>query len=117
MGSLELELLEPDHHPSTWRESLDKNGEGPHHIAFVVEGMNEKIAMLQPDAGAPKRRIYGWPLRLHRHAKRFESNHRTAREGKVIRKIRACMDRNRVFVRKLCDMSRTAAAGKSGTRN
>jgi hypothetical protein len=25
-----LELIEPDHNPSTWRESLDKNGEGPH---------------------------------------------------------------------------------------
>lgn len=49
MGSLQLELIEPDHHPSTWRESLDKNGEGPHHIAFVVEGMNDKIAVLERD--------------------------------------------------------------------
>jgi methylmalonyl-CoA/ethylmalonyl-CoA epimerase len=47
MGSLHLELIEPDHHPSTWRESLDKNGEGPHHIAFVVKGMKEKIAVLE----------------------------------------------------------------------
>jgi len=47
MGSLQLELIEPDHNPSTWRESLDKNGEGPHHIAFVIEGMNEKIAVLE----------------------------------------------------------------------
>ena len=42
MGSLQLELIEPDHNPSTWRESLDKNGEGPHHIAFVIKGMKEK---------------------------------------------------------------------------
>jgi 4-hydroxyphenylpyruvate dioxygenase-like putative hemolysin len=47
IGSLQLELIEPDHNPSTWRESLDKNGEGPHHIAFVIEGMKEKIAMLE----------------------------------------------------------------------
>jgi methylmalonyl-CoA/ethylmalonyl-CoA epimerase len=47
MGSLQLELIEPDHHPSTWRESLDKYGEGPHHIAFVIEGMKEKIAVLE----------------------------------------------------------------------
>jgi 4-hydroxyphenylpyruvate dioxygenase-like putative hemolysin len=47
MGSLQLELIEPDHNPSTWRESLDKNGEGPHHIAFEIEGMKDKIAVLR----------------------------------------------------------------------
>ena len=47
MGSLQLELIEPDHNPNTWRESLDKNGEGPHHIAFEIEGMKDKIAVLR----------------------------------------------------------------------
>jgi methylmalonyl-CoA/ethylmalonyl-CoA epimerase len=47
MGPIQLELIEPDESPSTWRESLDKNGEGPHHIAFVIEGMKEKIAALE----------------------------------------------------------------------
>jgi methylmalonyl-CoA/ethylmalonyl-CoA epimerase len=47
MGSLELELIEPDHNPSTWRESLDRNGEGPHHVAFVIKGMKEKNAVLE----------------------------------------------------------------------
>jgi methylmalonyl-CoA/ethylmalonyl-CoA epimerase len=47
MGSLQLELIEPDRHPSTWRESLDKNGEGPHHIAFVIQGMKGKIAVFE----------------------------------------------------------------------
>jgi 4-hydroxyphenylpyruvate dioxygenase and related hemolysins len=47
MGSLQLELIEPDHHPSTWRESLDRNGEGFHHIAFVIKGMKEKVAVLE----------------------------------------------------------------------
>src|SRR3954469_23184702 len=26
MGSLQLELIEPDQHPSTWREYLDEHG-------------------------------------------------------------------------------------------
>ncbi|MFC4302959.1 VOC family protein [Cohnella boryungensis] len=47
MGSLQLELIEPDRNPSTWRESLDSNGEGFHHIAFVIEGMKEKISLLE----------------------------------------------------------------------
>jgi methylmalonyl-CoA/ethylmalonyl-CoA epimerase len=47
MGSLQLELIEPDLHPSTWREYLDEHGEGPHHIAFVIEGMKEKITILE----------------------------------------------------------------------
>lgn len=47
MGSLQLELIEPDHNPSTWRESLDQNGEGFHHIAFVIDGMKEKIALME----------------------------------------------------------------------
>ncbi|GEM48180.1 VOC family protein [Deinococcus cellulosilyticus] len=47
MGSLQLELIEPDEHPSTWRESLDQNGEGVHHLAFVIEGMKEKVALLE----------------------------------------------------------------------
>lgn len=44
LGSIQLELIEPDQGPSTWRESLDRHGEGPHHIAFEVERMKEKIA-------------------------------------------------------------------------
>jgi len=47
MGSLQLELIEPDEHPSTWREHLDAHGEGVHHIAFVIDGMKEKIALME----------------------------------------------------------------------
>ncbi len=47
MGSLQLELIEPDQHPSTWRDHLNAHGEGPHHIAFVIEGMKEKIAVME----------------------------------------------------------------------
>jgi 4-hydroxyphenylpyruvate dioxygenase-like putative hemolysin len=45
--NLSIELIEPDHQPSTWRESLDINGEGVHHIAFVINGMKEKIINLE----------------------------------------------------------------------
>ncbi|WP_379145220.1 VOC family protein [Paenibacillus sp. sgz500992] len=47
MGSLQLELIEPDHQPSTWRDYLNEHGEGTHHIAFVIEGMQEKIMLLE----------------------------------------------------------------------
>ncbi len=46
-GQLQIELIEPDQNPSTWREHLDEHGEGPHHIAFVIDGMKEKIMTLQ----------------------------------------------------------------------
>jgi catechol 2,3-dioxygenase-like lactoylglutathione lyase family enzyme len=44
--NLEIELIEPDTEPSTWRHDLDANGEGVHHIAFFVKGMKEAIAAL-----------------------------------------------------------------------
>lgn len=46
-GQLQIELMEPDHNPSTWRDELNQNGEGPHHIAFMIEGMNEKITLME----------------------------------------------------------------------
>ncbi|MGO4106703.1 VOC family protein [Paenibacillus sp. YAF4_2] len=47
MDSIQLELIEPDSYPSTWRNHLNEHGEGPHHIAFVIEGMKEKIAIME----------------------------------------------------------------------
>ncbi|MCK0469837.1 VOC family protein [Halalkalibacter sp. APA_J-10(15)] len=47
MGSLQLELIEPDEHPSTWREHLDSHGEGVHHIAFVVKDMKGTVAKME----------------------------------------------------------------------
>lgn len=47
MGSLQLELIEPDEHPSTWRDHLNEHGEGPHHIAFVVKDMKGKVAAME----------------------------------------------------------------------
>lgn len=47
MGSLQLELIEPDQHPSTWRNHLNEHGEGPHHIAFIISGMKEKVTLME----------------------------------------------------------------------
>ncbi len=47
--SLQIELIQPDKEPSTWREDLDRKGEGVHHIAFKIKGMKEKIADLEKE--------------------------------------------------------------------
>ena len=49
---MDIELIEPDENPSTWREFLDTNGEGVHHIAFVIKDMAGKIRKLA-DMGLP----------------------------------------------------------------
>ncbi len=46
MGAVSLELIEPVGGPSTWREFLDRHGEGVHHIAFMVKGMDGVLAYL-----------------------------------------------------------------------
>ena len=51
-GHLTIELIEPDHTPSVWRDDLNKNGQGVHHLAFVVDGMKHVIGRLE-DAGFP----------------------------------------------------------------
>ncbi|NOZ29279.1 MAG: VOC family protein [Chloroflexi bacterium] len=47
MGPIALELIEPIDGPSTWQEFLDTHGEGVHHIAFHVEGMDEVLELLE----------------------------------------------------------------------
>lgn len=44
--NLDIELLEPDKEPSTWRHDLDTYGEGIHHIAFVINGMKKVVSAL-----------------------------------------------------------------------
>ena len=38
-----LELIEPNEIPSVWRDFLNEHGEGIHHIAFNVKGMDGAI--------------------------------------------------------------------------
>ncbi len=39
LENITIELIEPVGGPSTWRDFLEKHGEGVHHIAFNVENM------------------------------------------------------------------------------
>jgi hypothetical protein len=39
----QIELIQPNGVKSTWQDFLDEHGEGIHHIAFNVKGMDEKI--------------------------------------------------------------------------
>jgi len=50
--TIELELIEPTEEPSTWRDDLNRKGEGVHHIAFIVKGMKEKLSALSKN-GVP----------------------------------------------------------------
>lgn len=47
LKNITIELIEPDRNSSTWREFLDEKGEGVHHIAFEIKGMDEKMAQLE----------------------------------------------------------------------
>ena len=47
IGEVRLELLEPTEPSSTVAEFLDKRGEGLHHIAFTVAGIEDRIAELK----------------------------------------------------------------------
>ena len=42
-GGVQLELIQPNGVASVWQDFLDQKGEGLHHIAFGVKGMEEKI--------------------------------------------------------------------------
>ena len=47
--NLQIELIDPDEKPSTWREHLDEKGEGVHHIAFFVNDMETIEDTLEKD--------------------------------------------------------------------
>ncbi len=44
MGDVELELLEPTKGKQALKESLDKTGEGLHHIGFLTDDLDAEIA-------------------------------------------------------------------------
>jgi methylmalonyl-CoA/ethylmalonyl-CoA epimerase len=47
LGEVRLELLEPTDPTSTVAAFLEKKGEGLHHVAFTVEGIEARIAELK----------------------------------------------------------------------
>lgn len=46
-GNIDIEFIEPGPEPNTWREVLDRNGPGFHHIAFGTRNMTERSAYLE----------------------------------------------------------------------
>ena len=46
---IDIELIQPDEKPSTWREFLDEKGEGVHHIAFWIKDTAGKTKKLEAD--------------------------------------------------------------------
>lgn len=47
LGQFQLELIEPVGGDSTWQEVLDRKGEGFHHLAFWVDGMQHSVDFLR----------------------------------------------------------------------
>jgi methylmalonyl-CoA/ethylmalonyl-CoA epimerase len=47
IGDVRFELLEPSEPSSTVAAFLEKRGEGLHHVAFSVEGIEQRIAELK----------------------------------------------------------------------
>lgn len=47
LGPVQFELIQPDENPSVWRDCLNANGEGLHHIAFDIKNMPQKIRFCQ----------------------------------------------------------------------
>lgn len=57
---LQLELIQPNDKPSTWRNFLVENGEGIHHVAFQVK--DSKACVAKAEAAGMKliqRGVYG----------------------------------------------------------
>ncbi len=52
VGGLRIEVLQPDEHPSTWKDFVDRNGDCFHHIAYDVPDMDAALETLQK-MGAP----------------------------------------------------------------
>lgn len=57
---LQLELIQPNEEPSTWRDYLNEHGEGIHHIAFQIKDSQAKVASAEA-AGLQlvQRGVYG----------------------------------------------------------
>ncbi len=52
IGDVELELLEPAEGEQALKESLDKTGEGLHHIGFFTDDLDAEIANLKKNGVA-----------------------------------------------------------------
>jgi len=59
LDNITIELIEPLGGPSTWQEFLDTKGEGIHHIAFDINGMNKHVKNFEAN-GIPMIQHGGW---------------------------------------------------------
>ena len=46
-GPMDVELIEPDDRPTIWRDCLDKDGKGLHHVAFKCDDMDKGVAVME----------------------------------------------------------------------
>lgn len=46
-GNIDVEFLEPGPEPSAWRDFLERNGPGCHHIAFRTRNLSKRHAYLE----------------------------------------------------------------------
>ena len=61
LENIQIELIEPiGNEPSHWREFLDTHGQGVHHVAFKVEGMEETYIENFERNGIPLVQHGGW---------------------------------------------------------
>jgi len=60
LGSVVLELTEPDDEPSSWKDFLDTKGEGVHHIGFMVDDLPGSLEALRK-RGIPERHSGDYP--------------------------------------------------------
>ena len=57
----QIELISPSNdEASVWRDCLEKNGEGLHHIAFLTDNSDESVEELEKD-GYPVMQFGYWP--------------------------------------------------------
>jgi catechol 2,3-dioxygenase-like lactoylglutathione lyase family enzyme len=60
LGQAQLELIEPDHTPSVWRNYLNNKGDSGHHIAFRVKDTQKAVAHLAKHGiGVAQQGYYG----------------------------------------------------------
>jgi catechol 2,3-dioxygenase-like lactoylglutathione lyase family enzyme len=48
-GQTVIELIEPVGQGTSWKEGLDQNGEGVHHLGFQVEDLDKTIAAFEKE--------------------------------------------------------------------
>ncbi len=59
LDNIQIELIQPVGEPSTWNDFLEKHGEGLHHIAFWVNGMEKHVGLFRQH-GMPEVQSGGW---------------------------------------------------------